>query len=253
MTALRRRAVAGLRISRRVHRRPHVDLDGHPELQQVGARVVAVEPLGPPDRQRHQRDLGLVSHPDRAGLERLGLERAAHRRLGEHPDRLAGAQCVDRVLVAGRPRDPVHRDVLHPPHQRPGDRIAEHRLLGHEPDQPARGSRGEPDEDEVQVAHVVAGQDDAGVLRDVLRTVDADLHPQRCERGVTDDQDGRVDQLCHPVSVGASTRRCRPAYRPPARPGPPGPPARRGPDPQRSGWCSSVTYSASGVTRGSLW
>ncbi len=184
-------------VGGRLHRL--ADPDGH---RDVAAPEVARAPLGPqalgaPQGHRDQRHPCFLGQPCRTRLEALQGEGLRDRRLGEHSDDLAGTQRGQRVLVRVLALLAVDGDVLHAAHQGARDLVPEHRLLGHEPHQALLRQRREPGEDEVQIADVIAHQNRATGLRDVLRTLGVDLQVERLEKRTSGADDRPIDEFCH--------------------------------------------------------
>ena len=96
--------------------------DRHVALGQPARPALGPQPLGSPHRHRDQRHAGRGGHPHRAALDLLDGERPADRRLREDADHLAVLERLQGLLVRGEPGVAVDRDVVHAPHQRPGDR-----------------------------------------------------------------------------------------------------------------------------------
>lgn len=181
----------------RLDRLANADRDRDVAALEVARVALGPQPLGAPQGHRDQRDPGLLCHASRTRLERLQRERLRDRRLGEDPDDLPGAQRVERVLVGRLTLLAVDGDVLHAAHQRTGDLVPEHRLLGHEAHEPLLRQGGETVEDEVQVADVVADKDRTAGPRDVLRPLAVDLQVPCLEKRFRGTDDRTVDKLCH--------------------------------------------------------
>ena len=111
-----------------------------------------------------------------------------------------------RALIAARnaaePADAVDRDVVHAAHERPADRMAEHRLLRHEAHQPPpRGPERNAGEGEVEVGDVVHDDDTAAVGRHVLLAHDVDAQVERLEGRQGDADDAAVQPLGHEATL----------------------------------------------------
>src|SRR5690606_6319364 len=78
-----------------------------------------------------------------------------------------------------------------------GEPVPEDRLLRHEAHQALLRERGEPVEDEVQIADVIAHQHGTARTRDVLRSPAVDPEVPHLEHRAGETDDGTVDEFCH--------------------------------------------------------
>ena len=99
----------------------------------------------------------------------------------------------------------VDGDVAHGPHGAAENRWGEDAVLGEEPHEAAPLAADEPDEEEVEEAHVVAGEDGAALSREVVRAAHLDAQAEHRE----DDERRADDEAVGPVGHTSSSSRER--------------------------------------------
>ena len=80
--------------------------------------------------------------------------------------------------------------------------MPEDRLLRHEPNEPAGLTGAVADEGEVEVAHVVGGDDGPAHARHVVRALDREAQPQPRGQAAGGEDHGGVDDVAHLDSLG---------------------------------------------------
>ena len=109
----------------------------------------------------------------------------------------------------------VDGDVAHGPHGAADDRRGEDAVLGEEPHEAAAPTADDTDEEEVEEADVVAGEDGTALSREVLRAAHLDAQAEDRE----DDEARADDEAVGPVghTSSSSRERVRMARHPGAR------------------------------------